>query len=701
MTLHEAADPSAYLEIMTYFFNYTEQSSGFGITNTTDPYGYGMYHVHIAVSFNVPFDMQKITITEVNAVTAPGFYKIEVNTTGFASIGQFSMTITIDWTGTDPYYDTLENTVSVWVLARNTLLLINPPSPESYGENATFSFSWEDTGSSTNIRDSPELNISMDILFNYVHNAGTYTITFNTSQFGSVGIFVMRLNITWAGEPFYSNRTNRLISINVLPRQTVLDYPTPDPTFYSDNVTITVTWTDVTSGVPIPVTGATVSVYENLVLIPSNEYSMNETAPGVYEIEFSTSRFSQPGTIAIEVRIHVSASYIADKIVSRNLDVRERRTILSYEAIGKVAYGDPLVFILYYEDLYTSTPIGNITEHVKLEILTTGTWIFASTWNAVDEWYDIVITSYPPQSIGTPFPIIFNMSYSNDAPFYASDDFTGSFVLRERLSLLSLFDPPYPTPYLEYANFTVQFLDVDADSGINTDDDILVYFGLIQLNLGTDYTVNPSPGGYYYISVNSTVFGGIGVYPITVHASWPSVAPYHSSASAYVYIRVTTRNTILDLVVTPSQTRYLNNMTLTFRYLDLSTYEAITSINSSQITIFNNGNPLLTGKFTLTPVGDAFRISINSTILGLTLGTYNVTVLVAWTGAAPYYVNTSVESFVTITNRLITFSASPIEEAPYGNLLNISFRLTDSGRGWLIDLSHITLSFDAQNPSIT
>jgi hypothetical protein len=327
--------------------------------------------------------------------------------------------------------------------------------------------------------------------------------------------------------------------------------------------------------------------------------------------------------------------------------------------------------------------------------------VFTSTWNAVDEWYDIVIVSYPSQTINTPFDIDFRMSYSVIAPFYASDDLTGSFELRERLSLLSLEFAPTPTPYKDYANFTVQFSDVDSGVGINADY-ILVYFSLTQLTYGSEYTYIESPGGFYEISVNSTVLGGtIGQKGITVHAYWTSGAPYHNNASLGVYIRVTTRDTILDLVVPPMQTRYLNNMTLTFRYLDLSRNLPITSITSNQITIFNNGVPLSAGEFTLTLIGDAFRISINSTILGSTLATYNVTVLVTWTGGAPYYVDASVESFVTTTNRLISFSASPIDETPFGNLLNISFRLTDSGRGWLIDLSHITLIFDAQDSSIT
>ncbi|MBE0525831.1 MAG: hypothetical protein IH631_02745, partial [Candidatus Thorarchaeota archaeon] len=353
--------------------------------------------------------------------------------------------------------------------------------------------------------------------------------------------------------------------------------PTPDPTFYDDNVTITITWTDVTNGGSDGILGATIVVSDNNGTIPSNEYDIRPLAGGVYEIEIDTSRFATTGLWNITIEMSSSDIGIQDKIRWRNLDIRERRTILSIEAIGKVAYGDAIGFVLYFDDLYTATIIGNSTGDVTLEILTPGTWVFTSTWNAVDERYDVMITSYPSYPIGSPFAVTFRMSYSNIAPFYGSDDLVASFELRERLSLLSLEVAPNPTPYLDDAVFLVQFLDVDADTGINADD-IWVYFGMTQLALGTEYTYTLLGGGYYELTVNSTFLGGIGVNPITVHAYWTSGAPYHNNASAAVNIRVTTRATIVDVTVPPSQTPFQNDIIFTFEYSDLTSGSPITSI---------------------------------------------------------------------------------------------------------------------------
>jgi hypothetical protein len=692
LTLVTASDPSAYLETMTYEFLYSEKDSGIGITNSLDQ-GYGTGHVDISVGFDVPFDMGKVTITEVDPVTDPGRYRIVIDTTGFGDIGQFTMTITIDWTGAEPFYSTRMDSVSVWVLARDTLLSINPPSPESYGETATFSFRWQDTGYGTDIANSSNLHISMSIFFNAEYNTGLFTITFDTNQFGSTGVHVINLNVIWDGEPFYSNKTNRMVSINVLSRQTVLDYPTPDPTFYGDNVTITVTWTDVTNGASNGILGATVTVTDSYGVIDPSLYDIREYAGGVYEIEFSTSRYATTGLWSITVQVHVPETYIADRQSTRTLDLRERRTILSYEAIGKIPYGNPIEFTLYYEDLYTSTIIGNGTGAVTLEIHTAGSWGFTSTWNATEARYDVVIYSYPEQSIGTPFNIVFRMIYSNIAPFYANDDLAASFELRERLSLLSLEVAPSPTPYLDLAVFQVQFLDVDSDSGIAADD-IQVHLGATPLSYGSDgYLYSSLGGGLYEISVNSTVSGSLGQFSVTVYAYWSSGAPYHGDANTPVSIRVTTRDTIVDITTPPPQTPFLDDVAFAFEYVDLSSGTAITSILVTDISLYNNGTLVDFGDYSLTPSGSGFILTVDSEILGSTPGRYNLTIVVNWNElSSPYYVDARVSTWVSVTTRTLSFALDPFDETRYGDLFNITFTLSDMASTALVDGAMISFS---------
>jgi len=51
----------------------------------------------------------------------------------------------MEWAkGVSPYYANRTDIVSLRVLQRDTLLQTTPPSPTSYGENATFTFTFED-----------------------------------------------------------------------------------------------------------------------------------------------------------------------------------------------------------------------------------------------------------------------------------------------------------------------------------------------------------------------------------------------------------------------------------------------------------------------------------------------------------------------------------------------------------------------------
>ncbi|GAH29738.1 unnamed protein product, partial [marine sediment metagenome] len=52
--------------------------------------------------------------------------------------------------------------------------------------------------------------------------------------------------------------------------------------------------------------------------------------------------------------------------------------------------------------------------------MTGGTWVFTSTWNVAEEWYNVTITGYPDVGIGVPADIDFRMTYATVAPFYAS-----------------------------------------------------------------------------------------------------------------------------------------------------------------------------------------------------------------------------------------------------------------------------------------
>ncbi|GAG93800.1 unnamed protein product, partial [marine sediment metagenome] len=246
----------------------------------------------------------------------------------------------------------------------------------------------------------------------------------------------------------------------------------------------------------------------------------------------------------------------------------------------------------------------------------------------------------------------------------------------------------------------VRFSDVDSSMGIAADD-IEVYISMTQLNLGSEYTFTPLGGGFYDITVNSTFLGGtIGQKGITVHAYWTSGAPYHNNASASVSIRVTTRDTIVDITVLPSQTPFLDDVTFTFEYIDLFSGDPITSILVGDISLYNNGTLVDSGDYTLTSSGSGFIFTVDSETLGPGLGRYNLTIIIDWNeGIAPYYVDAQTTTWVTVTTRNLGFILNPLDETKYGHQMNITFTVTDFATGTPVD--GVLITFSAQTVSLT
>ncbi|MHA1937697.1 MAG: LamG-like jellyroll fold domain-containing protein, partial [Candidatus Thorarchaeota archaeon] len=705
LTLMVASEPTPYLGVMSYIFFYSDQG-GFGITNDT-------FNVHISVSFQgTSVDLGQVNIQEIDSVTQAGNYSIDFNTTIFSATGLYYMNVYINWTtGVAPFYTDRFDVISVRVLPRDTLVSVTPPSPTYYGETAWFIFTFDDVtgGSNVPIADDPALNITLNLpgySVNYLSGTQQFNVTFDTSLLGSpLGSRPFTLDVTWAGAPFYTNRTGRTISIVLLARLTVLDYQAPAPTPYQDNVTFIVTWTDVTnvaSGISVD----TLVLYDDTTPIPyPTFYSWTSLGNGQYEITLNSTYYSDPGFYDLNVELTSADFFISDVSASRVFNVRQRVTLLSAEPTDRLPYNSTLQFVLNYQDLLTLGVIGNGSSLVTFQILNASTWYYSISWNAVLEQYDFTVETFnhPELVIDTQYALEVRMTYTNVAPFYGADTTFILFELRARSSKLALQDTPESTPYLDYANFTVLYRDLDAAGSVGiVADSIAVYKGVAQLTQGTHYLVSNLGSGLYLIAVNTTALDGLGATVLDIFATWnPSNSPYHEDADISVSVVTTERDTNVQILTPPAQTQYWDNVTLTFEYSDLGRRSAITSITASNIEVWADGVLLAAGDFVLTPIGSSFVVEVNSSILSATLTSgYNLTIFVDWNDlAAPYYLDDSTLVRVAIVGRTMTYSADPIGDADLGELLNITFRLLDLDQGWQV--AGAIISFDGQTVSLT
>ncbi|MHA2382341.1 MAG: hypothetical protein ACXACT_07170 [Candidatus Thorarchaeota archaeon] len=675
LTLLIGSEPTPYDENMGYIFFYSDLFSSVGIDNLTG-------NVFIYVTFQgETIDPADITINDLSA-TEPGNYSVFFDTNVFSRTGLIYMNVFVNWSrGVSPFYSNRTDVISVRVLPRDTLLSITPPSPTSFGELGTFTFTFEDItgGSSSFILDDPKLSIISNITFGYVESGGTFTLTFDTTQFGDVGLQAIQLSVTWDGLPFYSNRTGMIVYLTIINRVTFLEYLAPAPTQYLDEVIFNVTWTDITGDASDPITGATVLLYDVVTPINPIYYGVFEVATGVYQITLNTTFTAIPGDYNLRVGISIGSTGILDVYTTRTFNVRERLALLASEPISTVPYNSSIDVVLYYQDLFTTGIIANESAEVTLEILDgpgSGPWFFTVTWRSGFGDYLLEVQTYNLGLVtGITYNLTLRMSYAYQAPFFSSDELKVSFQVRDRVSSLSLSTEPETTPYGDSAVFIVFFGDVDAGSAGILGGTITIP----SMTPITDYNVTPGLAGFYTLTVDTAALGSPTSYILSVHADWFGT-PYHTNMTRDVTVLVRERETNIDITIPPAQTLYLDDVTFTFQYVDLDASVAITSITDTDIHLYwENTTEIDQLLYTVTPSGSSFEISISSTVLSSSpVSGLSITLEVDWNAVSiPYYVDDSTIVKVTITGRSILVETEQIERTPKGDIVNITIILTD------------------------
>jgi hypothetical protein len=685
LTLIASSEPTPYLGNMSYTIKYAEIDSGQGIANTSNP-EYEDGNVFIYVEFEgSSVDISLVDIWEVDPIGSPGQYSIRFNTSIFSSTGLVYMRLYINWSaGVQPFYTNRTDTISVRILSRDTLVSIVPASSTPYNEIAEFSFTYEDTLASENIANSSELSISLSLSqydISYNDASRLFTVSFNTSQFGGLGEQSFTLDVTWAGVPFYANRTGRIVFVTVSARGTVLDYQAPPPTSFGEDVSFSITWTDIAGASSSGIEGATITLYDGASPISGTYYSVTEAGNGVYDIVLDTAYKSEPGYYTLRVEISAVEFYYQTVTSDRTLNIRQRVTILSSDPVEDVPYNSSIEIVLNFQDQITLGTIGNDSFLVSFEILTAGDWIYTITWRASRSNYLLSVETYNQAGleIGQEYELHLNMSYSYTDPYYRWDDVVVAYQLRYRASSLEKSDTPVQTAYLEYSNFSVYFKDADAAAGISGGT-ISILKGGSDLILGTDYVYSDAGSGYYDISVNTTALDGLGITQITVLANWTGGSPYHDNASLSLDLSVIRRATNVIIVVPPSRTNYLEDVIFVVGFTDLGTGNFLDT-DKSLVTVYNEGVPIDPSDFTFIQTGSDYNYEISiasSDLTAVLVSELSLTISVDWPDAPNYYQDDSTSVRVSIIARDTALSVDKPTRTAYGENATLSFQYLDT-----------------------
>ncbi|MFW9963940.1 MAG: DUF2341 domain-containing protein [Candidatus Sifarchaeia archaeon] len=701
LELIDSAEPTPYLGNLSYTYLYSELYSGNGISNLSAPAG----NVFIYVSFiGQSFDPSLFTISE--DIGNPGYYTIEFNSTIFGEPGLYTMIVYVNWSETqDPFYGNWTDTVSVRIIPRSTLINLVPPESTPFGVNATFSFSFDDVAESStySIANSSQMTVTIGLPdYSITYNTSTrmFHISFNTSILGApLGSRQFTIGVSWTGAPYYANVTGRTVIISIRFRETEFDYSTISPTPYGDNVTLHLTYTDVTLGPPQAIDDGSITLYNGSQEIPVSEYSFIALGNGEYEIELKTTYFSRPGTYSISVEMSTSHFYYALVTASRSLNLRYRLTVLLVEPVEETAYNNSLEVIFHYSDLLTLADIGNTTTPTSIQILNGSSWFFTSIWRGASEDYLLTIQTYNQNlEINREYVLWIEVSYPDSSPFYLSSDAFVSFILRERATNLELTSSPEPTQYLENINFTAFYQDSLSLDGI-AGATITLTIGGVDLVEGVDYVLQSPTQGLYHISLNTTAVGPAGTsINLVFRASWTADAPYYATSALSLTLSVTQRSSITEILGSTTQVKFLENVTFIIRYSDGATGQAI-QFSKAQLLIYSEGSLLQINDFSMTYLGSSYEVSINSSILAVGLiSNWNITFYVDWqNNVVPYYADGRASARVTVVNRVGVIIRDVAPTVPIHDNMTLNFTYVDQSTGAAINDAIVV--FDCLSPS--
>ncbi|MGY5852995.1 MAG: hypothetical protein RTU92_05465 [Candidatus Thorarchaeota archaeon] len=446
------------------------------------------------------------TIAEL--VSPVGTYEFRLDSSLLQSIGNFRFEIGFMWSeGVTPLHENQTMIVTLVVLERPTYIDYVPIQSTFYGETSEFSFSFVDALGTQKIGNSSNLIVSLNegyVGFTLSYNSvdRTFTMSIDTTTLGNIGTYVLHLNMTWVGEPFYTSIESQAFTITVTLRGTQLSHLSFAPGQYGNNVSIEFVYTDLVASSSSGMTGV---LTLNSTL--AGWYSVTSLGSGHYLVEINTTGFASDGLYVINASIVYTGTYYAsDAIEYFGFSVLRRVTQLGYQSPDSAPYLSNVSFVVSYVDDTTGIGID-------------GAVVTISCWNAssglVKDTHYWVTNSAPGEyiidilttALGVPATYVINVTVLwSGAPFYEPANREVNSKVIERTTQILITQTPGDVPFLENVTFRFRFEDFLTGANIIIGKEhITLSHGVAMDVITSDDYALITQVGYYEISFNSTI----------------------------------------------------------------------------------------------------------------------------------------------------------------------------------------------------
>ena len=681
--LGESPVVTPYDEDVSFTIIYYDVGADNGIANTTGLFA-GNVHIFIDVlTAGESITQGDMTITEVNAITNPGEYRILFDTGLLTGTGELSLRIWFNWTnGQLPYYQNQAILITVTTVDRLTTLDWSPIPVTPYDELVNLSIVFRDSLSGLPILDGPELTISVTgygfTIYYDGDITGIFYIEIDTSVFtpGSHSILV---SAEWAGSPFYQNRTGISIPITVRERYTSLIHGSYAPVQYGNVLHLNFTYRDLDDYSTALMGGGTLTLDAAL----TGYYSVDDLGSGLYTLHLNTIVFGELGVFTINVTMEYGGSrYCADATDSFFLSVVIRRTQLTSDLPDLAPFLTQANITVYYIDDNTDAGIDGATITVVCPGADESLVLGVNYWvdDFLDGSYRIRIDTNALGNFG-PYTVTVTAQWTSGEPYYQTRVRNVDIEVSRRPASLSVSKSPLNTPYGSDLSFEITITDeLDGSGIILTKANLILTHGLGTVIGDAQYTLTGTDG-VYVIRVNSLILTSVLVegHPIFVLFHWGDVSPYYGNSTTSTEVNVEARSSQVTVLQTPPGYYYFN-MTALLRFTD---YLTGASIVGADVTI---GSPE-TGGFAYWVVDNldgTYSVLIDTNTLP-GLGLYNFTADFEWTGV-PYYQNVTGIEFSLVVNPVSTTLTFTLPEGTTYYLgdtvyANISYRTIEFDTG--------------------
>ncbi len=615
----------------------------------------------------------------------PGSDTYIIALTNTLAVGTYALYLNVSYDYTSPYYGYKVVKVTLSIRMHSTeLQLVEPSSRTGFGLNATFLLSYVDLDTSLVISGATVqiMNASLSGYWSIVQTGeNLYQVQVNTSAFSKPGTYLIYLRTQNAGT--YPNYQDASIYVRVYVREryTSLTYDSIGSVGYTDNVVITVYYTD-SDLANAPITNSTGTVF---LSINQSIYSVAEgAAPGSYVITMPANQFVAFASTAALIELnYTGAPYYQNHTITVSFQIRGTSTEFAWEPSDPVPYGNLANVTFYWGDIDSGNPVactlGVDTEITVVSVTQPGldttnitimNIVQGQNVGGYATFFLLLNTSYLDTCATYSFSITINWINPSQAPYY--QDQTNKLItltvrMRNTAVPQILADP---VSYGENATIRLEYVDLDNASALITGSNLS-----ITVLDGLTYEVDPVPvGGFYEVHIITDGSGLLGTVKINMSIQWFGAPFYKNQTSITALLTINLKIATMEITY-PDVTPYLDNVVFYITLQDSVTGEYI-----------NNNASFISATFISPSIGDTptisyiaasngrYEISFNTTILGQVSG-YTLNLVFDHSGLSPYYSYLSRNVAGSVRQRVTSLDYDAVAATPYGNysLFNVTY----------------------------